>query len=67
MKKNKHHWYSDESGDDFGPTACGRDGKKVGSLITGFFEAIKPKDRCKICNKKFLERQGSENGKKGID
>lgn len=55
MKKNKYHWYDDDTGDGFGPTACGRDGKKVGGLITYWFKMVKIKDRCKICNRKYLE------------
>jgi len=38
-------------------TACGRDGRKVGGLITFFFKMIKCSERCKICNKQFKKDQ----------
>ena len=56
MKHSTYHLYAIDTEDDYGPTACGRDGEKVGGLITGFFKLIKSKYRCKTCNKIFKKR-----------
>ena len=60
MKKNKYHWYRDWNG----LTACGGDGKRVGGLIAHWFEMTETKDRCKICNRKYLERSRNDTGRK---
>ena len=63
MKRKVYHWYPENSEKTTGgyhKTACGRDGRKVGGLITPFFEMdtdpyhrAKKENRCKICEKKF--------------
>jgi len=54
VKKNKYHLYLEETSvgkDGYYPTACGRKGCNVGGLLRYFFGMIKPKYRCKTCNK----------------
>ena len=62
MKKGKYHWYPDDKPDDDNTTACGRDGSKVGGLITSFFRIrIDRRDHgnCKTCFEAFKRRHNA--------
>ncbi len=62
MKIGKYHWYADDRSDDDHTTACGRDGKKVGGLITPFFRiGIDRRDRknCKTCEHLYYKRNSN--------
>jgi len=52
-----YHYYPDGKPDSDMTTACGRDGHKTGGFIAFFFKTVAPKDRCKICNKRFEKDQ----------
>ncbi len=53
MWGNKYHLYPDKLADTDNTTACGRDGRKVGGLISVFFKETKEKVRCKTRNRIF--------------
>ncbi len=56
-KGGKYHLYAADKGDGCGKTACGRDGKKVGGLISYFFAwGGFDKDSCKTCAKIYKKR-----------
>ena len=59
--KKKFHYYPDGKSDLDRMTACGRDGRKSGGLISSFFKIINHEDRCKICLKQF-----KKDRKKGL-
>ena len=56
MKKKVYHWYPDrEEGEEdvsYPKTACGRDGAKVGGLITSFFR-ISTDNNCRHCQRAY--------------
>ena len=57
-RHRKHHYYVDDQvveEDGYGKTACGRQGRKVGGFIDWFFKGTKVKNRCKICNRRFMK------------
>ncbi len=53
----KYHYYPNSSPDTDNMTACGRDGRKVGGLISFFFRGIKRNIRCKTCDKQFKKEE----------
>lgn len=53
----KKHYYPNSRSDTDDTTACGRDGLKVGGLISIFFRQTKQSKRCKTCNKYFNKEE----------
>jgi hypothetical protein len=53
IKGKKIHYYSSSSNGLDWKTACGRDGRKVGGLVKGFFKLTLCHERCKICDARF--------------
>ena len=57
MKKKKTHYYPNSRPDTDDTTACGRDGRKIGGLISFFFRETKRSERCKTCDKQFRKEE----------
>ena len=69
LEVKKRHYYSDNKlgtgdtpatfGDD--TTACGKNGRKTGGFISFFFRQTDKRERCKICNKQFINDEQNRN------